>query len=173
MYAYLKHTIFNTQAPPINTDNQSPDRTNSTSVSLPESVRRIQLLEEDLNEKDCEILKLRTEADMNSRKILFLSHYATSIRQESSQSRSSAKRRLSDLTDRERKLYRRVSDECNKLVKEKIDVEQSQSAQLKTKFREVCSELEESNRKIMDEFKSDFLELKGKLFSTIHLPPDS
>ena len=171
MYAYQTHTgFFNIQVAPIDTEPAFKASANSSLSPTTNGDSRVQLLEKELNGKDDEILKLRAEADMSARKILFLSHYATSMRQDSSRSRSAAKRRLSDLTDRERRLYRRVSDECTKLVTEKVDVEQSQSAQLKTKFQEACADMEESNREIMEKFKTDFLELKEKLFTTIHSP---
>ena len=126
-----------------------------------------------MNEKDAEISKLRAEADVNARKILFLSHYATSIRQESQQTRKSAKRRLSDLTQKERVLYRRVSDECDRLVSDKVNPEQSMGDDLRVQFREACADLERSNQDMLDKFKSDFLELKNKLFSSVHASPDS
>ena len=104
---------------------------------------------------------------------MFLSHYATSMRQESPQSRLVAKRRMSDLSDRERKLFRRVSDECSKLITDKVDKEQSLSKDLKTKFNDECEDIERSNQAMLEKFKSDFLELKQNLFSAIHTtPPD-
>jgi len=108
---------------------------------------------------------------VNARKILFLSHYATSVRRESPQERTAAKRRLSDLTDRERRLHRRVSDECSKLITDKVDTEQSMSKDLKIKFREACADLERTNQDMLNKFKADFLELKQKLFSAIHDRP--
>ena len=129
---------------------------------------RISSLQKELDEREVEVSKLRTEADMNAKRILFLSHYATSMRHESPQARKSAKRRLSDLTDRERRLYRRVSEECNKLVTEKVDPEQLMSEDLRSNFRDACADLERSNQEMLDKFKSDFIELKERLFSSIH-----
>ena len=126
-----------------------------------------------MSEKNAEILRLRAEADLSSKKIMFLSHYATSMRQESPQSRLVAKRRMSDLSDRERKLFRRVSDECSKLITDKVDKEQSLSKDLRTKFNDECEDIERSNQAMLEKFKSDFLELKQNLFSAIHTtPPD-
>ena len=168
---YVSHVIaFQTSNTQRKVEDTSRSPNDSSAIS--DLSQRVTRLETELNDRDVEISKLRAEADVNARKILFLSHYATSMRHESAQTRKSAKRRLSDLTDRERVLYRKVSDECVRLVSDKVDPEQTMGEDLNSRFREACADLERSNQEMLDKFKSDFLELKQKLFSSIHSSPD-
>jgi hypothetical protein len=134
--------------------------------SLADLESELELMRKQSDEKDAIISQLRNEADMNAQKILFLSHYATQMRVESTQTSRTLKRRLSDLSEKERNLYRRVSDACNRIVVSKVDTEQDLANELRSKFDLVQTQMEESVREMSERYKSEILELKSKLLGS-------
>jgi len=114
-----------------------------------------------LDEKNSIISKLRNDADTNAQKILFLSHYATQMRVE--ESRKSNKRRLSDLSDKEKKLYRRVSEVCHSAITTKLDKQEQLSKELQAQFDESTRRLELASLEVSDRYKQEILELKSRL----------
>jgi hypothetical protein len=120
-------------------------------------------LRSQLVEKDEIIARLRNEADMNAQKILFLSHYATQLRVDGPKTSSSHKRRLSDISEKERKLYRRVSDACHTVLTSKVDTEEKLSEELRTRFDALQKRMEISAQEMSEKYKLEILELKSKL----------
>ena len=108
---------------------------------------------------------MKTQCEKDGKRILILSHYATTLKLDLENLQKQRKRRASDLSEKDRKLNNLFSDGCEK-VTEKVSLESAVSETMKGEFEVAISDLQRQNQEFVEKFKDDISVLRKKLFSS-------